>query len=101
MFYIESDVQPEEFPNIISAFWWAVATLTTIGYMDVYPVTALGKLLSGIIAVHGIGLVALPTGILSSGFVEELSRKKEKKDTARQSDEYIYCPNCGKKLVKL
>jgi voltage-gated potassium channel len=98
MYYIESEVQPDQFPNIISAFWWAIATLTTIGYGDVYPVTGWGRFLSGIIAVLGIGLVALPTGILSSGFIEELSSKKKSK--IRESQDYKYCPHCGKRLAK-
>ena len=76
MYYMESKVQPDAFPNIIASLWWAVATLTTIGYGDVFPVTDLGRLLSGIIAVLGIGLVALPTAIISSGFVEALARDK-------------------------
>ncbi|MBA7555448.1 hypothetical protein ES705_48110 [subsurface metagenome] len=95
MYYIESDVQPEEFPNIISAFWWAIATLTTIGYGDVYPVTGWGRLLSGIIAILGIGLVALPTGILSMGFIEELSERRKSKNG---SEKIKYCPYCGKKI---
>jgi len=49
MYYVETDVQPEAFPNIMAAFWWGVATLTTVGYGDVYPITAIGKILSGII----------------------------------------------------
>jgi voltage-gated potassium channel len=89
MYYIENTVQPEKFPNIISALWWAVATLTTVGYGDVYPVTNLGKLLSGIIAVLGIGLVALPSGIISSGLINEVSRKDKEK---------IICPHCGKEI---
>jgi len=98
MYYLESDVQPDEFPNIITAFWWAIATLTTIGYGDVYPVTGWGRLLSGIIAVLGIGLVALPTGILSSGFVEELSNRKKEARGDEKRDPPKYCPHCGKKL---
>jgi voltage-gated potassium channel len=62
--------------NILATFWWAVATLTAIGYGDVYPVTDLGRLLSGVIAVPGICLVALPTGLIGSGFIEEISKKK-------------------------
>lgn len=84
IYYIEAEVQPEAFPNIVAAFWWAVATLTTVGYGDIYPVTAAGKLLASVIAITGIGLVALPTGILSSGFMEEITSKEAKK-----------CPNCG------
>lgn len=72
MWYVEGEVQPEAFPNIIASFWWAIATLTTVGYGDVYPVTPLGKFLSGTIALLGIGLVALPAGILSSAFIEKL-----------------------------
>lgn len=98
MFYLEADVQPEQFPNIISAFWWAIATLTTIGYGDVYPVTGWGRLLSGIIAILGIGLVALPTGILSSAFVEELSSRKKAKLVHQDREPYKYCPHCGKRL---
>lgn len=93
MFYIEHDVQPEAFPNILSAFWWAVATLTTIGYGDVYPHTDLGRLLSGIIAILGIGLVALPAGIISSGFIQEIQSKRAKK-----SPTIAYCPHCGKRI---
>ena len=72
MWYVEGGVQPEAFPNIIASFWWAIATLTTVGYGDVYPITPLGKFLSGTIALLGIGLVALPAGILSSAFIEKL-----------------------------
>lgn len=79
MYYAEHTTQPDQFPDIVHAFWWAVATLTTVGYGDVYPVTALGKILSGIIAILGIGLVALPTGILSSAFVDRMEAQKRKK----------------------
>lgn len=88
IYYMESEIQPESFPNIVDSFWWAIATLTTVGYGDVYPVTGFGKILASIIAISGIGLVALPTGILSSGFMEELSNK----DSSHE------CPHCGKKI---
>lgn len=87
IYYIESEVQPEAFPNIVASFWWAVATLTTVGYGDVYPITAAGKVLSSIIAIAGIGLVALPTGILSSGFMQGISKSK-----------IVKCPHCKKKI---
>ena len=77
MYYLECDAQPDVFPNIIAAFWWAIATLTTVGYGDVYPVTIWGKVISAIIAVLGIGIVALPTGIISSGFIEEVEAQKK------------------------
>ena len=102
MYYLESKVQPEAFPNIVASLWWAVATLTTIGYGDVFPVTGLGRLLSGVIAVLGIGLVALPTAIISSGFVEALARTKSKaggaEATDADSDAVRVCPHCGKPL---
>lgn len=72
MWYVEGEAQPEVFPNIIATFWWAIATLTTVGYGDVFPITAGGKVLSGVIAILGIGMVALPAGILSSAFIEKL-----------------------------
>lgn len=87
MFYVENDDQPSAFGSIPEAMWWSVATLTTVGYGDVHPVTPLGKFLASIIAVLGIGLFALPTGILGSGFVEEMQREKREK---------IVCPHCGK-----
>lgn len=85
IYYIEYEVQPEAFPNVIASFWWSIATLTTVGYGDVYPITGLGKILASVIAISGIGLVALPTGIISSGFMEEIKKKSTHK-----------CPNCGK-----
>ncbi|SHF16761.1 ion transporter [Alkalibacter saccharofermentans] len=95
MYYLENPVQPEQFPNIIASFWWGIATLTTVGYGDVYPITVAGKLVSGLIAVLGIGLVALPTGIVSSGFLEEIqSNNKCSENYAK----YNFCPNCGRKL---
>lgn len=95
MFYIEHDDQPEQFSNIGDAFWWAIATLTTVGYGDVYPVTPVGKLLSGIIALIGIGFVALPTGIISSAFIEKIQNdKKEQKKAEGQCN----CPHCGKAI---
>jgi len=87
MYYAEHSAQPDQFPDIVHAFWWAVATLTTVGYGDVYPVTALGKILSGIIAILGIGLVALPTGILSSAFVDKMEGEKARKRGERDGDE--------------
>ena len=94
MYYIEHDEQPEQFASIGDALWWSVVTLTTVGYGDVYPITSLGKFLSGIIALIGIGFVALPTGIISSAFIEKIqiekNLKKEKKD--------CNCPHCGKNI---
>lgn len=93
MYNIESKAQPEAFDNAFSSFWWAVATLTTVGYGDIYPITIAGKILSSIIALLGIALVAVPTGIIASGFTEQLEKNKE-----NDKDEKHFCPYCGKKI---
>jgi voltage-gated potassium channel len=85
MWYMEGQEQPEVFPNILATLWWAVATLTTVGYGDVYPITPAGKVMAGIIALLGIGLVALPAGILSSAFIEKLEDGTIKEE---EVDEY-------------
>lgn len=95
MYYVEHEVNAEAFPNIGAAIWWAIATLTTIGYGDVYPATGLGRFLSGVIALLGIGLVAMPTGIISSSFMEELNSRNKK---AEKIEPPCYCPHCGKKI---
>ncbi|MDP8228488.1 MAG: ion transporter [Candidatus Electryoneaceae bacterium] len=89
MFYVERDAQPEAFSSIPAAMWWGIVTLTTVGYGDVYPITPVGKLLAALIALLGIGLFALPAGILGSGFVSEIEDRKEKRKI---------CPHCGKEL---
>lgn len=91
MYNIEHPVQPDVFENAFSGFWWAGSTLLTIGYGDIYPITYLGKALGIVISFLGVGLVAIPTGILSAGFVEQSSKLKVKKDPK-------YCHNCGEKL---
>ncbi len=93
MYHAEHDAQPEQFSNAFAGLWWAVATLTTVGYGDIYPVTAAGRLLGAVIAILGIGMVAIPTGILSSGFVEHFSRPKNPPPPKR-------CPHCGKELPR-
>ena len=100
IYYAEHDAQPDKFTNAFSGVWWAVATLTTVGYGDIYPVTGMGRFLGGIIALTGIGLVAVPTGIISAGFVELLEQKRGgKKDGSDEPKEKPnYCPHCGKKL---
>lgn len=97
MYNIESEAQPEAFSNAFDALWWAVATLTTVGYGDIYPVTVLGKFLSAVIALLGIGLVAIPTGIISSGFMECIDKAGAKDD---ETEAFEYCPHCGKRLKK-
>ncbi len=77
IYLVEHEAQPVAFGSIPAAMWWAVATLTTVGYGDVTPVTAAGKVFGASITVMGIGMVALPTGILASGFSEELRRRQQ------------------------
>ena len=72
---VEGAAQPDKFGSIPRALWWAVVTLTTIGYGDVFPITPLGKVLAGITAVIGIGLIAAPTGILAAAFSEACRRR--------------------------
>lgn len=76
MYGAEHDQQPDIFQNAFSGLWWAMATLTTVGYGDIYPVTELGRVLATVIALLGIGIVAVPTGIISAGFVEEIEQEE-------------------------
>lgn len=69
LYNAEHAAQPEVFDNAFSGFWWAVQTITTIGYGDIYPITVLGKVFGVIIALLGIGVIAIPTGIISASFV--------------------------------
>jgi voltage-gated potassium channel len=84
LYLVEGDVQPDKFGSIPRALWWAVATLTTIGYGDIYPITPLGKMLASVTAVTSIGLIALPTGILAAAFSDAMARHRE---TAVEEDE--------------
>ncbi len=76
-YLVEQSAQPDKFGSIPDAMWWAIATLTTLGYGDVTPVTPLGKLFGALVAVTGIGMAALPAGILASGLADQLRRKRE------------------------
>ena len=76
IYMFEKDAQPDKFGSIPEAMWWAIATLTTIGYGDVTPITSVGKFFGAIIAIIGIGVVALPSGILASGFTDQLKRRQ-------------------------
>lgn len=76
MYSIEHDAQPEVFTNAFSGIWWAVSTLMTVGYGDIYPITTVGKIFSIVITFLGVGVVAIPTGIISAGFVDQYSRIK-------------------------
>ena len=77
MFMVERDVQPEVFGTIPRAMWWATITLTTVGYGDVIPITVAGKILGVIITILGVGMAALPAGIIASGFTREVNKRRD------------------------
>ena len=87
VYIAECDAQPHAFASIPHALWWGVATLTTVGYGDVYPHTSLGRFFGSIMALLSIGIFALPSGIIAAGFMEEMKVKGAK------------CPHCGKEIV--
>ena len=89
IYLAENEAQPDKFPDIPTSMWWSIVTLTTVGYGDVFPVTPLGKICAALIAVLGIGMFALPTGILGASFVEEIGKMKTEKQI---------CPHCGKEI---
>ena len=77
LYLVERDMQPDKFGSIPQAMWWAIAALTTVGYGDVYPLSPAGKVLGSLVTIVGIGMVALPSGILASAFSEQMRRKRE------------------------
>jgi voltage-gated potassium channel len=85
IYFAEHNAQPEEFSSIPASLWWAVVTLTTIGYGDVYPVTIAGKVIAGVSAIFGIGMIALPGGIIANGLIQNAKAKSKN-----------VCPHCGK-----
>lgn len=82
LYFIEGETKPEAFGSITRSLWWAIVTLTTVGYGDVYPETVLGRIAAGLVALAGIGIVAMPTGILASAFAEEF---RERHDARRRA----------------
>jgi voltage-gated potassium channel len=77
IYFFENEAQPEAFSSIFAAMWWSVATLTTVGYGDIYPITAGGKIFSTFIVFIGLGLVAIPTGIVASSLTKALMKSKD------------------------
>ena len=92
----ENEAQPEAFSSIPAAMWWGVVTLGTVGYGDIFPITPMGKLIGSFVVILGIGLFALPTGILASGFAEVLAKRKEERQKGREM-----CPHCGRYIGDL
>ncbi|MFN2457529.1 MAG: ion transporter [Chitinophagaceae bacterium] len=90
MYFVEHPMQPEAFSSIPATMWWSIVSLTTVGYGDMRPITDLGKILTGVMLLIGVALLALPAGIITAGFLEELRLIKNPKPKN--------CPHCGKPL---
>lgn len=86
MYSVEHEAQPDVFKNAFSAIWWATSTLLTVGYGDIYPITVLGQILGIVITFLGVGLVAIPTGIISAGFIEEYQKATRLADIEQEQD---------------
>ena len=86
MYSLEHEAQPEVFRNAFSGIWWSVSTLLTVGYGDIYPITTAGKIFGIVITFLGVGMVAIPTGIISAGFVDQYSRIKRISEYGQASD---------------
>ena len=102
IYWFEHEAQPQHFSSIPQAMWWGVVTLTTIGYGDVVPITVGGRIFGAIVAIIGVGFVALPSAILVSGMMEHLARKKQARcptaPKAGSTDDVRVCPHCGRPL---
>jgi voltage-gated potassium channel len=90
IYFLENEKQPDAFSSIPAAMWWGVATMTTVGYGDIYPITAMGKLFGGFVAILGLGTFGLPAGIIAYGFIEEIQKKRTRPTS---------CPHCGGDVV--
>lgn len=105
MYYVERSAQPEKFTGIGEGFWWSIMTYATVGYGDIYPITPLGKILASLIAIIGIGTIALPSGIISGAFIREMQLQKQRKSKNKTTiaapisevklNDYKFCPYCG------
>ncbi|WP_142783932.1 ion transporter [Changchengzhania lutea] len=80
IYYFENEAQPEHFSSIFDSLWWSIITLTTVGYGDVYPITVGGKIFTFCILMIGLGIVAIPTGIISSALTKSVDKKEDKKN---------------------
>jgi voltage-gated potassium channel len=90
VYFAEHNSQPEVFTSIPATFWWAIITVTSVGYGDMVPITLIGKILTGVITLSGLAIFALPAGIVTAGFLEEMEKNKQIKPNT--------CPHCGKAL---
>jgi len=89
MYEVENPVQPEQFPNVLSSLWWAICTLTTVGYGDVYPITAVGRFFASVISLVGIGIIAIPTGIIAAGFNQVINKEQDKDAVETMNDDEL------------
>lgn len=106
MYSVEHDAQPEVFRNAFSGVWWSMSTLLTVGYGDIYPITTLGRIMAICIAYLGVGVVAIPTGIISAGFVEQYQRKSnisalKDEDIKKIAEVLVDNRNAGKTVEEL
>lgn len=99
MYSLEHEAQPDNFQNAFSGIWWSVSTLLTVGYGDIYPITIGGRIMAIIISFLGVGMVAIPTGIISAGFVEYFSRVKAGMGLKKNSDFILIDVNEGHMYV--
>ncbi|SEL74921.1 MULTISPECIES: ion transporter [unclassified Butyrivibrio] len=97
MYSLEHEAQPDVFENAFSGIWWAASTLLTVGYGDIYPKTILGKVFGILLAFLGVGIVAIPTGIISAGFVEQYTKLKHMGDYAKSIDMHFIKVQLGMK----
>lgn len=95
MYSLEHEAQPDVFKNAFSGIWWAASTLLTVGYGDIYPVTMLGKMFGIVITFLGVGMVAIPTGIISAGFVDQYTNIKKREEYGYELDMYFIKINIG------
>ena len=90
MYSVENAAQPDVFENAFSGIWWSASTLLTVGYGDIYPITTMGKALGILISFLGVGMVAIPTGIISAGFVEQYTRLKKIGESIEEDIKFIH-----------
>ncbi len=84
MYNLEHEAQPDQFKNAFSGIWWAVSALLTVGYGDIYPITPMGRFVGILLAFLGVGIVAIPTGIISAGFVQQYTKIKDLAGTSEE-----------------
>ncbi len=92
MYYVERAYQPEQFDNITDGFWWAIATFTTVGYGDIYPISPWGKVIAGASSIIGLISFALPTALVSGSYMDYLQNNREKEKEKTKTKEEMTQP---------